>query len=246
MENKKESVIFEGVSHLYGKRRVLSNINLRFENDKITVILGKSGGGKTTLLQMINGLLVPSEGIVKVFGDKIDYDQIHLLRHSIGYTVQGTGLFPHMTVYQNIALLARICKYDTDKTDQRIKILMHFVDLDSGYKNKYPYQLSGGEQQRVGICRAMILNPRIFLLDEPFGALDITTRNEIHEELFTLQEAEPRTIIMVTHDVNEAFKLADKILILNEGEIQQYDMPEQIIKNPANQFVEKLIQSQKI
>ena len=231
-ENNNDPVIFKDITHFYGKRKVLSNINLSFESDKITVILGKSGGGKSTLIQMINGLIIPSEGMVKVFGKHIDYRQIHLLRRSIGYTVQGTGLFPHMTVYQNIALLARICKYNSGKTDERIKRLMQFVDLDSRYTDKYPHQLSGGEQQRVGICRAMILNPRIFLLDEAFGALDVTTRNEIHGELLRLQEAEPRTIILVTHDVSEAIRLADKILVLNDGEMQQYDLPQQILKHP--------------
>ena len=147
-----------------------------------------------------------------------------------------------MTVYNNIALLAKICKYDHVKINQRIDHLMQLVDLDLNFKYKYPHQLSGGEQQRVGICRAMMLNPKIFLLDEAFNALDVTTRNEIHEELLTLQKAEPRTIILVTHDVNEAMKLADKILILDLGKIQQYAEPEVLLKKPASPFVKRFIQ----
>lgn len=240
----KNPVALKNIRHQYDQRIVLHDIDLTFEENKITVVLGKSGSGKSTLLQMINGLIKPSAGEVKVFGKKIDYDNIHLLRRAIGYSVQGTGLFPHMTVYQNIALLAKICKHDQMKIDQRIDYLMQLVDLDLNFKYKYPHQLSGGEQQRVGICRAMMLNPKIFLLDEAFNALDVTTRNEIHEELLSLQKAEPRTIILVTHDVNEAMKLADKILILDQGKIQQYAEPELLLKKPANSFVKRFIQDQ--
>jgi osmoprotectant transport system ATP-binding protein len=151
-----------------------------------------------------------------------------------------------MTVYENITILAKICKYDRLKIDKRIDHLLQLVDLDLEFKYKYPHQLSGGEQQRVGICRAMMLNPRIFLLDEAFNALDVTMRNEIHEELLSLQKAEPRTIILVTHDVNEAMKLADKILILDQGKIQQYAEPELLRKKPVNSIVKRFIQDQQI
>jgi osmoprotectant transport system ATP-binding protein len=217
---------------------VLDNLDLSFDENKITVILGRSGSGKSTLLQMINGLIVPSQGLVKVFGTGIDYRQVHLLRRAVGYSVQGTGLFPHMTVFDNIALLPRISNHNIPAILPRIEYLMQLVDLDLRFKDKYPHQLSGGEQQRVGICRAMVLNPRIFLLDEAFGALDVMTRNEIHEELLILQKEEPRTIILVTHDVHEAMKLADNLIILDEGNVQQYAPPAQIVKNPANENVE--------
>ena len=234
-------VIFNNVSHYYGQRKVLDNLNLSFEENKITVILGRSGSGKSTLLQMINGLIIPSEGDIEVLGDKIDYDRVYELRRSIGYAVQGTGLFPHMTVLDNIALLPKIADQKIESAMPRIDRLMNLVDLDPGFKDKYPYQLSGGEQQRVGICRAMILNPPIFLLDEAFGALDVMTRQEIHDELLTLQKEEPRTIILVTHDVSEAMKLADNLIILEEGKIQQYASPDEIIKKPANNIVEKFL-----
>jgi len=219
---------------------VLNNINLSCEENKITVVLGKSGSGKSTLLQMINGLLIPSEGSVEIFGEKINYDNIYQLRRSIGYSVQGTGLFPHLTVYENIALLARVAGLELPG---QIDNLLQMVDLELSYKDKYPYQLSGGEQQRVGICRAMILDPPIFLLDEAFGALDVATRRELQQELLKLQTAKPRTIVLVTHDVSEAFLLADKILILYDGAVQQYAHPDKIKNSPANSFVEQIIQS---
>ena len=235
-------VIFKNVSHFYGQRKVLDNLDLSFDENKITVILGRSGSGKSTLLQMINGLIVPSQGWVKVFGAEIDYNQVYLLRRAVGYSVQGTGLFPHMTVFENIAILPRISNHNIQTILPRIEHLMQLVDLDLRLKDQYPYQLSGGEQQRVGICRAMVLNPRIFILDEAFGALDVMTRNEIHEELLTLQQEEPRTIILVTHDVHEAMKLADVLIILEEGKVQQCAPPAQIVKNPANEYVKKFLQ----
>jgi len=231
-------VIFKNVSHFYGQRKVLDVPDLAFDANKITVILGRSGSGKSTLLQMINGLIVPSQGIVEVFGKEIDYSRVHQLRRAIGYSVQGTGLFPHMTVLENIALLPKISNQGLESAMPRIDRLMNLVDLDPEFKQKYPYQLSGGEQQRVGICRAMILNPRIFLLDEAFGALDVMTRSEIHQELLTLQKEEPRTIILVTHDVREAMKLADLLIVLDEGIIQQYAPPLEVKNNPATQHIE--------
>jgi osmoprotectant transport system ATP-binding protein len=234
-------VIFKNVTHFYGQQQVLDNLDLSIVKNNITVILGRSGSGKSTLLQMVNGLISPSQGTVMVFGHEIDYNQVHELRRSIGYSVQGTGLFPHMTVFENIALLPKISNQDIGVITTRIEYLMNMVDLDLGFRDKYPYQLSGGEQQRVGICRAMILNPRIFLLDEAFGALDVMTRNEIHEELLILQKEEPRTIILVTHDVREAIKLADNLIIIEEGKIQQNAPPDQVLKNPANKIVEKFL-----
>ncbi len=235
-------IVFKNLSHSYEKRRVLKDINLSFDNEKISVILGKSGSGKSTLLQMINGLIRPSEGVVEIFGESVNYDNIFSLRRSIGYSVQGTGLFPHLTVYENIALLVKVCAFDMGDLEKRVEMLMQMVDLDLNYKHQYPHQLSGGEQQRVGICRAMILDPPIFLLDEAFGALDVSTRKELQWELLKLQKTKPRTIILVTHDVEEAFILADKILILHEGQVQQYDDPDKIKNHPANSFVKQFVQ----
>ena len=237
-------VKFENVTHLYGSVQVLENLNFEIEENIITAIIGKSGSGKSTLLQIINGLIIPSKGTVSVFGNKLDYNRIHETRLHMGYSVQGTGLFPHMTAYDNIYLLAKIAGKSKAKVDERIDMLLKFVNLDPSFKTKYPYQLSGGEQQRVGICRAMILNPKIFLLDEAFGALDPTTKFDIHRELLELQHHEPRTIVMVTHDMHEAMKLADRIMFLEKGVIQQYGSKDEFVNKPANTFVRDFINSQ--
>jgi osmoprotectant transport system ATP-binding protein len=238
------AINFKNVSHAYNQAPVLNNINCAIRENKITAVIGKSGGGKSTLLQMINGMIRPKSGEIEIFGKIIDYAKLVDLRLKIGYSVQGTGLFPHMTVFENIALLARVNNYDPDYIVSRTEKLIHFVDLDTSYLNKYPYQLSGGEQQRVGFCRAMILQPDIFLLDEAFGALDPTTRNELHREFLTVQEAEPRTVVMVTHDLPEAKKLAGELMVLHNGVIQQFGPTEEVLNNPANPFVRDFIQSQ--
>src|SRR2546426_8863805 len=174
---------FGNVSHYYADLPVLDNLNLEIDANIITAIIGKSGSGKSTLLQIINGLIIPTNGTVYVFDNKLDYNRIHETRLNMGYSVQGTGLFPHMTAYDNIYLMAKIAGKSKAEVDNRIDMLLKFVNPDPSFKTKYPYQLSGGEQQRVGICRAMILNPKIFLLDEAFGALDPTTKFDIHREL---------------------------------------------------------------
>ncbi len=237
-------VQFKNVSHYYGSYAAINDLSFEIEDLKITAIIGKSGSGKSTLLQVINGLIKPSKGELTIFGKPIDYYNIIKARLKIGYSVQGTGLFPHMTVYNNIALLGKITGESKHDIERRIDTLMSFVNLPPSFKTKYPYQLSGGEQQRVGICRAMLLNPPIFLLDEAFAALDPATKNEIHTELFQMQIAEPRTIIMVTHDLAEAIKLADNIMILDNGVIQQYASKKEVISNPANKFVDDFIKAQ--
>lgn len=235
---------FDSVSHYYNNIAALAGVSFSVEDNKITAIIGRSGSGKSTLLQIINGLIHPSEGIVEVFGTRLSYSKINQARLKIGYSVQGTGLFPHMTVYNNISLLGRITGQKRHVTEIRVDTLMSLVNLPPEFKTKYPYQLSGGEQQRVGIYRAMLLNPPIFLLDEAFGALDPTTRNEIHTELLNLQKIEPRTIVMVTHDLPEAMKLADNIMVLEKGDIQQYGTKQEILSKPANDFVRNYINSQ--
>lgn len=237
-------VKFEHVSHYYGEKAAVRDVSFEIEDNLITAIIGKSGSGKSTLLQMVNGLVHPSSGKIYLFGEELDYGNIIPTRLKIGYSVQGTGLFPHMTVYENIALLAKVNGRNIAALNDRIDELMGFVNLGPEFKEKFPYQLSGGEQQRVGICRAMVMNPPIFLLDEAFGALDPTTKNEIHAELLTLQEIEPRCIIMVTHDLTEAKRLADKIMVIDEGVIQQYGDRDDVLDNPANESVKDFILSQ--
>ena len=177
---------FNKVSHRYLKDFVLKNLTFEINENIITAVIGKSGGGKSTLIQIINGLVVPTEGEIFVFDEKLDYDKINQIRLKIGYSVQGTGLFPHMTVYENISLLGKITQKPKDEISSRVKYLMKLVDLPEEFENSYPFQLSGGQQQRVGLCRAMMLNPPVFLLDEAFAALDPTTKNEIHRELLKI------------------------------------------------------------
>lgn len=235
---------FHNVSHYYHNSPALNSISFEIDDDKITAVIGRSGSGKSTLLQIINGLIRPSKGSVEVFGAPIDYSKINETRLKIGYSVQGTGLFPHMTIYNNISLLGKITNQLKHIIETRVDMLMSLVNLSPDFKTKYPYQLSGGEQQRVGICRAMLLNPPVFLLDEAFGALDPTTKNEIHSELLNLQKVEPRTIVMVTHDLPEAIKLADNIMIIEKGVIQQYAPKDEVLNKPANDFVKDFIKAQ--
>jgi osmoprotectant transport system ATP-binding protein len=235
---------FNKVSHRYLKDFVLKNLTFEINENIITAVIGKSGGGKSTLIQIINGLVVPSEGEVYVFDEILNYDKINQIRLKIGYSVQGTGLFPHMTVYENISLLGKITDKPKEEISSRVKYLMKLVDLPVEFENSYPFQLSGGQQQRVGLCRAMMLNPPVFLLDEAFAALDPATKNEIHNELLKIQKMEPRTIVMVTHDLSEALKLADKIMVLHLGEIQQYGTKNEILNSPANHYVRDFIKSQ--
>ena len=237
---------FQNVSHFYGKVSAIDDLSFDIEDKKITAIIGKSGSGKSTLLQIINGLIKPSKGEVLVFDKKLNYEHINKTRLKIGYSVQGTGLFPHMTVYNNIAMLGKITKLSKHDIERRIDTLMSFVNLTPEFKTKYPYQLSGGEQQRVGICRAILLDPPIFLLDEAFAALDPETKSEIHNELLSMQLAEPRTIVIVTHDMAEAVKLADNIMIMELGKITQYAAKQEVLSNPKSNFVNEYVSTHRI
>jgi osmoprotectant transport system ATP-binding protein len=236
-------IVFENVHKSYGKKAALTGINLSIANEAITVLIGPSGGGKSTLIQMINGLIRPDGGRVLIFSQPHDYERLHETRKRMGYAVQGVALFPHLTVRKNISLLARLEKWEEQKIDRRIHELISLVNLPESYLKKYPHELSGGEQQRVGLCRAMMLDPKIFLLDEPFGALDPITRNEIHAEFLRLQKLAARTVVLVTHDLREAFKLGDHIVILNHGKIEQIGTGDDIIERPASEFVEQFVHS---
>ena len=238
------SIIFDNVSKSYREKVALKNISLTFHPNKTTAVIGPSGSGKSTLIQLINGLIRPDKGQVSVFDKKINYDCLPELRKRMGYAVQGTGLFPHLTVKKNISLLAVLDNWEADRISERAEELVDLVNLPKNYFAKYPHQLSGGEQQRVGLCRAMMLNPEIFLLDEAFGALDPITRSEIHTEFLKLQKLEARTIVLVTHDLREAFKLADQVVILNEGQVEQIGSRQEILETPASKFVEKFVHMQ--
>ena len=237
-------IILRGVTKSYGKETALRDVSVEFADGVTTAVVGPSGSGKSTLLQMINGLVRPSQGSVHVFDRPIDYGQLPELRRQIGYAVQGTGLFPHMTVERNITLLARLVGWGTDRIRDRTQELMNLVGLSWDYAVRYPHELSGGQQQRVGLCRAMMLNPAIFLLDEPFGALDPVTRQEIHQEFLRLQASEPRTMVLVTHDLREAIKLAQRLIVLERGRVVQHGPCKEIVNAPSDDFVRTFFRSQ--
>src|SRR5947209_3286598 len=237
-------IFFQDVSKTYGKEPALDGVTIEFADGVTTAVVGPSGSGKSTLLQLINGLVRPSSGTVHVRGKPIDYNRLPELRRQIGYAVQGTGLFPHLTVERNITLLARLVGWKTERIHTRAQELMERVGLPWTFATRYPHQLSGGQQQRVGLCRAMMLQPPLFLLDEPFGALDPVTRNDIQQEFLRLQQSEPRTMVLVTHDLREALKLAQRLIVLERGRIAQHAPGPEIVSAPADEFVRNFFQTQ--
>jgi osmoprotectant transport system ATP-binding protein len=203
----------------YAGTPALSDINVSFPEASITALIGRSGSGKSTLLRSINGLVRPERGRVEVLGAPVDYEKLPSLRRGIGYAVQGTGLFPHMTARENITLSARLAAWEPGRLQPRLDQVIDMVQLDRDWLERYPHELSGGQQQRVGLARAMLLDPPLLLLDEPFAALDPLTRLDVHEQLLRLQALEPRCIVLVTHDMREAMKLADRVLVLEQGRL---------------------------
>lgn len=236
------AIEYKNISMAYSQKEIIHNLNLTVEQGEFVTIIGSSGCGKTTLLKMVNGLLSPTSGDILINGKSTRDSDINELRRNIGYAIQGSVLFPHMTVYQNIAYVPNLLnKRDRKRTDAAVSKWMHIVGLEESMKSRYPEQLSGGQQQRVGIARALAASPNILLMDEPFGAVDEITRGALQDEISRIHKETGITILFVTHDISEAIKLGTKILILDNGEIQQYDSPEEIQRNPANTFVSKLL-----
>ena len=224
----------------------VDNLSLTINHGEFITILGSSGCGKTTLLKMINRLYDPHKGSIEFFGEDISNKDPVEFRRKIGYVIQQVGLFPHMTIAGNIATVPKILKWPKDKIDARVDELLKLVGLEpSEFKNRYPSQLSGGQQQRVGLARALAVNPDVMLLDEPFGAIDAINRINLQDELLKIYNASKKTYLFVTHDINEAFKLGNRVLIMDKGKIQQFDTPKNIVANPANDFVRSLINSAK-
>lgn len=212
------------------------------EPGQLVVILGPSGCGKTTLLKMVNRLYEPTSGKIYLNGTDIRHLKLTALRQQIGYVIQQSGLFPHMTVAQNIAVVPNLLGWSQTKTRPRVDELMTLIKLPPAeYRDRYPSQLSGGQQQRVGLARALAGDPNVMLMDEPFGAIDAITRTGLQDEILRLQNQFKKTILFVSHDVEEALRLADRILIMQSGRIVQYDTPFNILTKPANTFVHDLI-----
>lgn len=226
----------------YGENKVLSHISLTVEKGEFAVIIGPSGCGKTTLLKMMNGLVRPSEGKVAVNDEWLEECNLSAVRRHIGYAVQGARLFPHMTVEDNICYVPGLEKKMLPEEKRALtEKMLGLVQLPAELRTRFPRQLSGGQKQRVGIARAMAASPDILLMDEPFGAVDEITRRDLQEELLALQNKTGITIVFITHDIGEAFKLGSRILIMKSGSIWQEGSPEELQKNPRDEFVRKLL-----
>ena len=222
----------------------VDNLSLKVEKGEICVLVGPSGCGKTTTLKMINRLIEPSSGKIFIDGNNAIEKNPNKLRQDIGYVIQDIGLFPHMTVADNIATVPNLKDWEQSKIDQRVDELLNLIGLDpADTKSKYPAQLSGGQKQRIGVARAMAVDPPIMLMDEPFAAVDPITRTQLQNEFLNLQKKIQKTICFVTHDIDEAIKMGDKIAILNQGKLIQYDSPKNILFNPKNEFVEDFVGS---
>ncbi len=222
-------------------RPAVDHVSFEVAEGAFIMLLGPSGCGKTTLLKMINRLYEPTEGRILIGGQVTSTMKVTDLRRGIGYAIQQTGLFPHMRIEQNIAVVPRLLGWQQARIDARIDELLELVGLPLAYRARYPRQLSGGEQQRVGLARALAADPAIMLMDEPFGAIDAITRTRLQDELASIQSKLHKTILFVTHDVEEALRLADKIIIMRDGALVQYDTPLQIITRPRDQFVRRLV-----
>jgi osmoprotectant transport system ATP-binding protein len=238
---------FKNVRKDFKNKTILKDITLKINRGELVAIIGSSGCGKTTTLKMINRLIKPTAGKIFINGEDIASKDVIKLRRNIGYVIQQTGLFPHLTIRENIEMIPKVEKLNKASIKKRTLELMDMVGLNSNdFLDRYPTELSGGQQQRVGVARAFATNPEIILMDEPFSALDPITRVQLQEELIDLQSKLKRTIVFVTHDMDEAIKIADKICIMNKGEIVQYDTPENILKNPINDFVSEFIGKNRI
>ena len=236
-------IVFENVEKLYDDGfRAIKNVNAEFKAGQLTVLIGPSGCGKSTTLKMINRLIEPSSGTVSIQGENIARLDPVELRRKIGYVIQHIGLFPHMTIAQNVGIVPKLQKWEKSRIDRKVDELLHMVGLDpSVYRDRYPRELSGGQQQRVGVIRALAADQDIILMDEPFSALDPISREQLQDELVRLQGELKKTIIFVTHDMDEAIKIADTIVLMKDGEIVQSGSPEQILRHPANDFVRQFI-----
>ncbi|WP_407384218.1 ABC transporter ATP-binding protein [Ruminococcus sp.] len=222
----------------------LDDVSVSIEEGEFVTILGSSGCGKTTMIKMINRLYEPDSGDILLFRKNIRDENPVELRRKIGYVIQQVGLFPHMTVAENIATSPKILKWDKQRIKEETDRMLTLVQLDPDeFRSRHPAQLSGGQQQRVGLARALIANPRIMLLDEPFGAIDAINREILQNELKSIHEKSKCTYLFVTHDIREALKLGTKVIIMNEGRILQYATPNEIVENPADDFVADLLKT---
>jgi osmoprotectant transport system ATP-binding protein len=235
-------ITLESLSKQYGETVVVDRVSMEIARNSITVIVGTSGSGKSTLLRMINRLVEPSAGRVLLEGADTRTEPAHLLRRRIGYAIQGHGLFPHRTVAENIATVPRLLNWDAARIRARVHELLSLFQLDpAAYADVFPHQLSGGQQQRVGVARALAAEPQVLLMDEPFGALDPIIRAKAQEDLRAIQRRFGTTIVLVTHDMDEAFRLGHRVAVMSGGKLLQYDRPAALLSSPADPFVARMV-----
>jgi osmoprotectant transport system ATP-binding protein len=237
-------IVFDHVTKRYEGRdqAAVENLSLTIPAGEICVLVGPSGAGKTTAMKLVNRLIELDEGDITIDGTSIRDQDVVELRRGIGYVIQQVGLFPHMTIAENIATVPRLLGWPKVRTKERTVELLDLVGLEQDYASRYPAQLSGGQRQRVGLARALAVDPPLMLMDEPFGALDPITRDRLQLEFLRLHEEVRKTVIFVTHDIDEAIKLGDRIAILREGgHLAQYDTPDRILAHPADEFVERFV-----
>jgi osmoprotectant transport system ATP-binding protein len=234
-------IVIESLSKRYGSTTVVDAVSMTIERNSITVIVGTSGSGKSTLLRMINRLVEPTSGRVLIEGRDTESEPAHRLRRRIGYVIQGHGLFPHRTVAENVATVPRLLGWERSRIRARVDELLQALQLDPAtYADKHPHQLSGGQQQRVGVARALAAEPAVLLMDEPFGALDPIIREKAQDDLLEIQRKFGTTMLVVTHDIDEAFRLGDRVAVMSEGRLLQYDRPEVLVTHPADALVARM------
>jgi len=247
MQSAKEIISFQNVAKNYrGGNDAVEDINITVNKGEFVCLIGTSGSGKTTTMRMINRMIEPSRGKIIFKGKNLKtFDPVRL-RRTIGYVIQNNGLMPHMTIKDNITLVPKLLKWQQDKMDRKAKELIKLADLPESYLDRYPAELSGGQQQRIGVVRALAADQDIILMDEPFGALDPITRDDLQELVKHLQEELGKTIIFVTHDMDEALKLATHIVIMDSGHVIQDDTPDNILQHPGNDFVKELLGEERL
>lgn len=235
-------IAFENVTKRYGEKTAVDALTFEVAEGEVAVLIGPSGCGKTTTLRMVNRLIEPTSGRILVGGVDVSTMDLEQLRRGLGYAIQSVGLFPHLTVAQNIGVVPRLLGWDKARIAERAEELLALVGLaPDEYRDTYPSQLSGGEAQRVGVARALAADPPVLLMDEPFGAVDPLTRERLQTEFARIQRDLKKTVIFVTHDIDEAIRLADRIAVMRDGRLQQYDTPEQLLEHPANRFVHDFV-----
>jgi osmoprotectant transport system ATP-binding protein len=225
------------VSKRYGARDSVSDVSFAVEKGAFCAMVGPSGSGKSTTLRMINRLIEPSAGHIRINGEDVTTLPIEALRRRIGYAIQSVGLFPHWSIADNIATVPRLLKWPEERVQQRVDELLSMLQLDATTRTKFPHQLSGGQQQRIGVARALAADPEVLLMDEPLGALDPITREALRAELSRIHRSTGKTILFVTHDIDEALQLADTIALLRDGKLVQYGSPIELLTRPADDFV---------